>query len=452
MSPEGRACFLTAFGCFVASQVSVIFTGMLRWSKYLFSVVILLAFGRMTCAQVAPPPPASQSSWTLQPPKRQWTLAINAGIVGYSPTEVTHLSGNSHFERTGNFGMGFLTDHKGRKRFSITANTAIGISAGTVISNKKGTVFHTVEGTFARNKACYSYLAPFFFTFQGDTFAKWVMTDKYLYYGLSYQVSLSIKDLGWRLNSDFVYLRGTFGQTFYHQNFDERIYEGRYEDWSENGTGMRARTIKASQQSFMCSFEMGFRNFTPEYDRSWDWGIVAHLPFTATYTDQYEFVQNNTSVGVSNIEYTGATVMLNFRYTFNFKPKPAPVDSTIPPPDIYVATDTTRDVDVQESFEVNHKHVRIRVWDRNEVDGDVVTLFMNDELIKKDLRLKKRKRSFKVKLKPGSNILVMYAENLGDIPPNTAALEIKDGKKKRNVNLVSDNGKSGAVELIYVPK
>ena len=46
----------------------------------------------------------------------------------------------------------------------------------------------------------------------------------------------------------------------------------------------------------------------------------------------------------------------------------------------------------------------------------------------------------------------LYAENLGDIPPNTAAVQIKDGKKKRNVNLVSDYGKSGAVELIYVPK
>lgn len=348
--------------------------------------------------------------------------------------------------------MGVLTDHKGRRRLSITANTSIGLSAGTILANKKGTQFHTIEGIFQNNKACYSFMAPFFFTFQGDTFAKWVMTDKYIYAGISYQYTFSVANRGWSFGSDHMYVRGTFGRTFYHQNFTDRIYEGRYEDWSENGTGMKATTIRASRQSFMMSFELGFRSFQPDYDRSFDWGIVAHIPFTNTYTDQYEFVQNNVSMGVSNTTYQGATVMMNLRYTFNVKPKERARDTATPPPDIYVSTDTSRDVDVQESFEVHHKHVRIRVWDRNEIDGDVVSLFLNDQLIRKDLKLKRRKKTFKVKLKPGSNILVMYAENLGDIPPNTAALEVKDGKKKRNVNLVSDNGKSGAVELIYVPK
>lgn len=404
-------------------------------------------------AQVAPPPPPPDGGWKpMTPPKRQWTFAIHGGILGYSPTEVHQLSGNARFERTGNFGMGVLTDNQGRRRFSITANTSIGVSAGTILSNKEGTVFHTIEGSLSRNKACYSFYPPFYFSFQGDTFAKWVMTDRYVAYGLSYQISLSVRNMGWRLNAEHIYLRGTVGGSSYHQNFNERIRAGRYEDWSENGTGMRATTIKASQQSWLFSFELGFRNFTPEYDRSWDWGIVAHLPLTATYTDKYEFVQNNTSVGVSSVEYTGATVMMNFRYTFNFKPKEKAVDSAAVVPDIYTSTDTTRDIDVQESFEVNQKRVKVRVWDRNEVDGDVVSLFFNDQLVKKDLRLRKRKRSFTLKLKPGSNILVMYAENLGDIPPNTAALEIKYGRKKRNVTLVSDNGKSGAVELIYVPK
>jgi len=71
--------------------------------------------------------------------------------------------------------------------------------------------------------------------------------------------------------------------------------------------------------------------------------------------------------------------------------------------------------------------------------------------VKKNLKLRKHKRRFRIKLRPGSNILVMYAENLGTIPPNTAAVVIKDGRRKRNVNLVSDNGKSGAVEIIYEP-
>lgn len=347
--------------------------------------------------------------------------------------------------------MNVLTDNKGRKRLSITANTSLGISAGTIISNKKGTIFHTIEGKFEQNKACYSFQAPFFFSLKGDTFANWVMTDKYYNWGIAYQFSFSTQAAGMNISPDFLYFRAMLSQSFYHRNFVDRVQLGRFEDWSENGTGMRATTVQASTSSYMISMEIGVRTFYDDWSRSFDFGFVAHLPMERTYTDQYEFIQNNNSVGVSNTVYYGSTFMLNARYTFNFKSKEHHLDTT-PAPNFYVATDTSREVDVQESFTVHNKRVKVTVWDRNEVDGDVVTLYMNDELVKKDLKLRKRKKRFTVKLKPGSNILVMYAENLGTIPPNTAALQIKDGRKKRNVNLVSDNGKSGAVELIYVPK
>ncbi len=404
-------------------------------------------------SQVASPPPAPQSGFQEpEAPRRQWTLGIHGGMVGYSPSSTMQTSGSAQFSRMGNnFGINILTDNSGRRRVSITANTSLGISAGTILSNSKGTVFHTFEGKFEHNKACYSFQSPFFFSHRGDTFGNWVMTDKYWNYGIAYQCSFSTGNLFSAAGPDFFYVRGMFSQSFNHRNFTEKIQLGRFEDWSENGTGMLATTVQASRTSSMLSVEVGVRTFSPDWDRSFDFGFVAHVPFEKTYTDQYEFKQNNTSVGVSNTTYYGSTYMLNMRYTFNFKPKEKEIDTT-KPVDIYVGTDTTREVDVQESFTVHNKRIKVTVWDRNEVDGDIVTLFMNDELVKKNLRLKKRKKRFTVKLKPGSNILVMYAENLGTIPPNTAAIQIKDGKKKRNVNLVSDNGKSGAVEIIYVPK
>lgn len=419
----------------------------------IFSSLLFLLCCNFLSAQVAPPPPSPQGGFIdPEAPRRQWTLGIHGGMVGFSPSETVQTSGSAHFTRMGNnFGINILTDNSGRRRLSITANTSLGFSAGTILSNKKATVFHTFEGKFEHNKACYSFQSPFFFSLGGDTFGNWVMTDKYWNYGIAYQCSFSTENLFNGGGPEFFYVRGMFSQSFYHRNFTDRIQLGRFEDWSENGTGMLATTIQASRTSYMVSIEAGVRSFSPDWDRSFDFGVVAHLPFEKTYTDQYEFKQNNTSVGVSNTTYSGSTVMLNMRYTFNFKPKEKAIDTTRPV-DIYVGTDTTREVDVQESFTVRNKRIKITVWDRNEVDGDIVTLFMNDELIKKNLRLKKRKKRFTIKLQPGSNILVMYAENLGEIPPNTAALQIKDGKKKRNVNLVSDNGKSGAVEIIYVPK
>ena len=414
----------------------------------LFSMATLVLHG-----QIAPPPPAPAGGFAEpEVPRRMWTFGFNGGMVGYSPHRLEQLSGSNHFIRTSNFGMGIVSDNEGKRRLSITANTSVGVHAGVMLSNKKGTHFTTIEGQFQANKACYSFNTPFYFTYQADTFAKWIMTDKYLCYGISLQHSFAVQKATYASNSVFFYLRGTFSRTYYHRNFDARIYEGRFEDWTENGTGMKATTIMANKQSYMVTLEAGRRNFTLDYDRTFDIGVAVMMPFKKTYVDQYEFFQNNVSVGKSNVTYIGATVMLNLRYTFNYKMKEHEPDTTVRPrTDIFVSTDTTRQIDVQETFTVRHKHIKILVWDRNEIDGDVVSLFMNDELVKKNLKLRKHKRRFRIKLRPGSNILVMYAENLGTIPPNTAAVVIKDGRRKRNVNLVSDNGKSGAVEIIYEP-
>lgn len=419
----------------------------LKTLMLLFSMATLVLHG-----QIAPPPPAPQGGFPdTDVPRRMWTVGLNGGMIGYSPHRLEQVSGNNHFERTSNFGMGVVTDNEGRRRLSITANTSLGLHAGVMLANKKGTHFTTFEAQFQANKACYSFNAPFYFTYQTDTFAKWVMTDKYLCYGIAAQHSFSLQPSGNPANAVFIYVRGAFSQTFNHRNFDTKITEGRFEDWTQNGTGMKATTTMANQKSYMLTFEAGRRNFSIDYDRTFDIGVAVHLPFKKTYVDQYEFFQNNVSVGKSNVTYIGATVMLNMRYTFNYQMKERQRDTTLPRPELYAGVDTVREIDVQESFTVRHKYIKIMVWDRNEIDGDVVSLFMNDELIKKNLKLRKRKRRFRIKLNPGSNILVMYAENLGTIPPNTAAVVVKHGRKKRNVNLVSDNGKSGAVEIIYNP-
>jgi hypothetical protein len=404
-------------------------------------------------AQVAPPPPPPDGGYVPPTaPRRQWSVAIHGGMIGYSPSNTVQISGHDHFSRTVNLSQNALQtwqDQNGATHFSFAVNSSIGITAGTMFSNKKGTIFQNIELKFERNKAFYTFLPPFTYTFLGAQFDGWGMTDKYFSYGLSYQFTFGSSLFR---EDHFLYLRPAVSSTFHHKNFDEKLVEGDVQDWSENGTGMLLNRIKVSPTSYMMSMEVGIRTFSPDWDRSFDYGFVAHVPFKSTYTDQYSFIQNNTSVGVSNTTYEGATFLLNLRYTWYAKPKEHIDTNVTPAPDIYVLTDTTREVDIQESFTVHSKRIKVSVWDRNEVDGDVVTLYMNDELVKKDLKLKKRKKHFTVKLKPGSNILVMYAENLGTIPPNTAALQIKDGRKKRNVNLVSDNGKSGAVEIIYEPK
>jgi hypothetical protein len=48
--------------------------------------------------------------------------------------------------------------------------------------------------------------------------------------------------------------------------------------------------------------------------------------------------------------------------------------------------------------------------------------------------------------------LVMYAENLGEIAPNTALMVVTDGPHRYEVRIASDLQKSGVIRFIHKPK
>jgi len=104
---------------------------------------------------------------------------------------------------------------------------------------------------------------------------------------------------------------------------------------------------------------------------------------------------------------------------------------------------------IQEHLVVDNREIKIQVYDKNRVDGDIVAIYLNGEMISENLQVSNNKKEITITLNPGKNILVMYALNLGKIPPNTTALAIYDGKKRARITtLVSDFKKSGAIEII----
>ena len=50
------------------------------------------------------------------------------------------------------------------------------------------------------------------------------------------------------------------------------------------------------------------------------------------------------------------------------------------------------------------------------------------------------------------NELVMYADNLGSIPPNTALMVVTDGDSRYEVRISSDLQRSGVIRFIHKPK
>lgn len=96
---------------------------------------------------------------------------------------------------------------------------------------------------------------------------------------------------------------------------------------------------------------------------------------------------------------------------------------------------------------VEHDSVMVSLYDNGDIDGDSVTLIYNNNIITTHQRLTDKPITFVLKVAPGnnSNELVMYAENLGSIPPNTALMIITDGNKRYEVKVSSSKDRNGVV-------
>jgi hypothetical protein len=393
-------------------------------------------------------------SQTLGPRDRYWTAGFNLGTIGWSPARLENISGNNAFQRTLNYGLGDVVDVNGHKQLAFLANTSVGLNAGFIWRDKHNPGYTCIQAEVQNNKACYEFNSPFAMPSHGDSTTKWVETDKYLKYSLAIQRCWYRGDNSWLGGSEYWYIRESFGQTLFHRNFNDLIKVNHSEDWTENGTGMQSKILSLSPSSYMIGTEIGIKSFSSDKLHSLDLGLVYYAPFTNTFTEQYEFFKNKTLVGKSNITYNGGSLMLNLRYTFNYKLKDKPVDSVKvkkTDPLVHSHKVNGRNVEVQNKMEVGTDLVTVKVWDRGTVDGDKIALYLNGELILDDYTLNKDKKEITLHLQAGTNYLAMHAINLGTIPPNTAAMEISDGKKKKNITVISDTGKSGAIEIIYTP-
>jgi hypothetical protein len=90
------------------------------------------------------------------------------------------------------------------------------------------------------------------------------------------------------------------------------------------------------------------------------------------------------------------------------------------------------------------------LYDNGIVDGDTVSVVLNDEVIIPKQGLSEQAYRKVIKIPPGmgdSLQLVIYAENLGSIPPNSGLLIIEDGHDRYEVGFKGDMKKSPAVKL-----
>jgi hypothetical protein len=106
-----------------------------------------------------------------------------------------------------------------------------------------------------------------------------------------------------------------------------------------------------------------------------------------------------------------------------------------------------RPIEVLGCVEISERSVTIEVWDHQTIDGDIVTIYANDEIIISNVELDGPSNPYVVNYtftNNGFNYLALVAENEGDIPPNTCAVSIDGTQFVLGANLETN----GAMNIV----
>jgi hypothetical protein len=110
---------------------------------------------------------------------------------------------------------------------------------------------------------------------------------------------------------------------------------------------------------------------------------------------------------------------------------------------------TERKKNVIRTLTVNTDTIVLRVYDNGVVDGDIVSVVYNDNVVIDKLSLTTRAVEVKIPVNTSQiNTLVFHAHNLGEFPPNTAKLEIIYGNKKEELTVSSDLTVSSTIDIV----
>jgi hypothetical protein len=112
-----------------------------------------------------------------------------------------------------------------------------------------------------------------------------------------------------------------------------------------------------------------------------------------------------------------------------------------------------REKELLKTVTVSTPQIKIDFYDNAEIDHDTITVLINGKLLLYRQMLTDRPLTINFNAFPGVEYeLVMYADNLGEIPPNTALMMVTAGTRKMEVFLSSSEQRSATVKFVYRPE
>lgn len=121
--------------------------------------------------------------------------------------------------------------------------------------------------------------------------------------------------------------------------------------------------------------------------------------------------------------------------------------TNVPVPKVIAA----RQNELVKTITVNTTDVTVDLYDNGTIDNDTVSVYLDKKLVVSKQRLTEKAITVKLKLDDENDYheLVMVAENLGEIPPNTSLMVVKAGDKQYEVRITSTEQKNAVVIFKY---
>lgn len=108
-----------------------------------------------------------------------------------------------------------------------------------------------------------------------------------------------------------------------------------------------------------------------------------------------------------------------------------------------------RSLQVLQTIEFTGPTLKVDIYDNGQVDGDVISIFLNDKLLLPPKMLTADPISLVINAEDQREYydLIMYAESMGKIPPNTALMIVTTSTSRYEINITSTELSSGVVRF-----
>lgn len=115
------------------------------------------------------------------------------------------------------------------------------------------------------------------------------------------------------------------------------------------------------------------------------------------------------------------------------------------------ASTRSRQNELTQTITVQNDEVTVRLYDNGEIDDDTISVYLDNQLVLSSKRLSTVPLTVSLKIDETNpeHTLVMVAENLGKIPPNTSLMIVHDGDKRYEVRITSTEQKNAMVRFRY---